>query len=221
MTAKQCKNAVMKSLNPHCRSWKHLPGTCMLLSGLLTSVPCPADIYAFTADDGTVHLSNVPTDSRYETIVKAPIQPVSHGAASGTKREKFQPLVSEAARANDVDEALLHAVIEVESGYNPTAVSAKGAVGLMQLMPKTALRYNVANAYDSAQNIKGGAQYLRDLMNMFKNDLQLTLAAYNAGEEAVILRGNRIPPYRETQQYVPRVLELYQRNKSTGETSFY
>jgi soluble lytic murein transglycosylase-like protein len=193
----------------------------MLLSGLFTTGPCPADIYAFTADDGTVHLSNVPTDSRYETVVKSPTQPVSHGAASGTVRAKYQPLVSEAARANDVDEALLYAVIEVESGYNPAAVSPKGAVGLMQLMPKTARRYNVANAYDSAQNIHGGAQYLRDLMNMFKNDLQLTLAAYNAGEEVVIQQGNRIPPYRETQRYVPRVLELYQRIKSSGETVYY
>jgi soluble lytic murein transglycosylase-like protein len=221
MTAKQCRYAVMKLLNPHRRSWRVLPGIFMLFSGLFTSGPCPADIYAFTADDGTVHLSNVPTDSRYETIVKAPNQPVGHGAANGIMRAKFQPLVSEAARANDVDEALLHAVIEVESGYNPAAVSPKGAVGLMQLMPKTALRYNVANAYDSAQNIRGGAHYLRDLMNMFKNDLQLTLAAYNAGEEAVKLRGNRIPPYRETQRYVPRVLELYQRIKSSGGTVYY
>jgi len=211
----------MKSLNPHRRSWRALPAILMLLSGLFATGPCAADIYAFTADDGTVHLSNVPTDSRYETVVKAPTQPAMHGVGSRTVQTKYQPLVSEAARAHGIDEALLHAVIEVESGYNPAAVSPKGAVGLMQLMPKTARRYNVANAYDSAQNIYGGAQYLRDLMNMFKNDLQLTLAAYNAGEEAVKQQGNRIPPYRETQRYVPRVLELYKRIKSSGETVYY
>ena len=123
--------------------------------------------------------------------------------------ERFSPLVEQAAREHDIDQALLHAVITVESDYNPLAVSPKGAVGLMQLMPQTARRYGVTNSYDPAQNIQGGARYLRDLMGRFNNDLSLVLAAYNAGEAAVALHGNRIPPYRETRHYVPRVLDFY------------
>jgi soluble lytic murein transglycosylase-like protein len=88
-------------------------------------------------------------------------------------------------------------------------VSHKGAVGLMQLMPQTARRYGVRNMYDPAQNIQGGARYLRDLMGKFNNDLPLVLAAYNAGEDAIAQHGNRIPPYRETRSYVPRVLNFY------------
>ncbi len=118
-------------------------------------------------------------------------------------------MVEQAAREHQIDQALLRAVIAVESGYDPNAVSRKGAVGLMQLMPQTARRYGVRNMYDPAQNIQGGARYLRDLMGKFNNDLPLVLAAYNAGEDAIAQHGNRIPPYRETRSYVPRVLGFY------------
>ena len=110
-----------------------------------------------------------------------------------------------------MDPALIHAVIAVESGYNPSARSSAGAVGLMQLMPGTAKRYGVKNRLDPAQNIHGGARYLRDLQVMFDNNLQLVLAAYNAGEEAVRKYGRRIPPYRETAAYVPKVMQLYRK----------
>ena len=122
--------------------------------------------------------------------------------------------ITAAAHANKVDPALIKAVISVESGYNPFARSHAGAVGLMQLMPKTALRYGVTNSLDPAQNIHGGARYLRDLQAMFGNDLRLVLAAYNAGEEAVIKYGRRIPPFRETIEYVPKVLSHYARNRA-------
>jgi soluble lytic murein transglycosylase-like protein len=102
-------------------------------------------------------------------------------------------------------------VITVESGYNPSAVSRAGAVGLMQLMPETAKRYNVTNRHDPEQNIHAGAQYLSDLLRMFDNNLQLAIAAYNAGEQAVMKYGNRIPPYRETLAYVPKVMSFYKR----------
>ena len=111
--------------------------------------------------------------------------------------------------AYNVDAALIRAVISVESGYNPSAVSKGGAVGLMQLMPVTAKRYNVMDRNNPAQNIRGGAQYLRDLLRIFNNDLHLTIAAYNAGEQAVMKYGNRIPPYRETLAYVPKVMKFY------------
>ena len=99
--------------------------------------------------------------------------------------------------------------LESESAYQPDAVSHKGAVGLMQLMPGTAERYGVSDRHDPVQNLSGGTRYLRDLLEMFDNDLQLALAAYNAGENAVIRYGNKIPPYNETQGYVRKVIRFY------------
>jgi soluble lytic murein transglycosylase-like protein len=124
--------------------------------------------------------------------------------------------IQAAANETNVDPALIRAVISVESGYNPSARSNKGALGLMQLMPQTAERYGVKDRLDPEQNIKGGARYLRHLKAMFGNDLQLVLAAYNAGEEAVIRYGRRIPPYRETVDYVPKVLGHYARSRTGG-----
>ena len=118
-------------------------------------------------------------------------------------------MVSMTAKLHGLDPALLHAVVTVESGYNPKALSRRGAVGLMQLMPATAKRYSVSDIWDPKQNLNGGASYLRDLLSMFNNNLSLALAAYNAGEGAVIQHGNRIPPYAETRTYVPSVLQHY------------
>jgi soluble lytic murein transglycosylase-like protein len=103
----------------------------------------------------------------------------------------------------------LRAVIVVESGFNSRAVSKRGAVGLMQLMPATARRYGVRNPYDPGENIHAGARYLRDLKQRYGGDLTLVLAAYNAGEKAVEKHGRRIPPFAETRRYVPRVLGVY------------
>lgn len=124
-------------------------------------------------------------------------------------KAQYDQIVEEIARAHGLDGALLHAVISVESHYNPRAVSRKGATGLMQLMPATAKRYGVSNPFDPTQNLHGGAKYLRDLLTLFNSDVSLALAAYNAGENAVIRNGNRIPPFRETRNYVPRVLGYY------------
>jgi hypothetical protein len=118
--------------------------------------------------------------------------------------------VTSAARQTSVEPALLHAVIRVESNYNPNALSPQGARGLMQLMPGTAKRFNVHNAYDPKQNILAGAQYLRELQTLFKGNIQLVLAAYNAGPNAVAKYGFKIPPYLETRLYVPKVLGVYQ-----------
>lgn len=119
--------------------------------------------------------------------------------------------IEAAATESNVDAGLIRAVISVESGFNPSARSPKGAMGLMQLMPDTARKYGVKNIRDPAQNIQGGARYLSALMAMFGNDLKLVLAAYNAGEEAVIKYGRRIPPYAETAAYVPKVLSRYKK----------
>jgi soluble lytic murein transglycosylase-like protein len=124
---------------------------------------------------------------------------------------KYDQHIRAAAAETNVEAALIRAVISVESGYNASARSPKGAMGLMQLMPKTAERYGVKDIRDPAQNIQGGARYLRELMTLFGNDLKLVLAAYNAGEEAVMKYGRRIPPFAETVAYVPKVLGHYKK----------
>lgn len=195
--------------------------------GLLLALPCGqgwADIYAYTAPDGTVSLSNVPADERYTVLVAAPQQQVpaapaaraAEPAAGQAGKAHYDKVVEEASRAYGLDAALIHAVIAVESSYNPKAVSKKGAAGLMQLMPGTAKRYGVADAFDPVQNVSGGARYLRDLLDMFDSDVSLALAAFNAGEHAVMKYGKRIPPYRETLRYVPRVLGYYERYQASA-----
>jgi soluble lytic murein transglycosylase-like protein len=193
-----------------------------LLCGICLSRQGWADIYVYTDADGTVSLSNVPTDDRFTVLIAAPKPAVAAAPAATVPRVQFSPnskagydqVVDEVSRTYGLESALLHAVISVESSYNSKAVSRKGAAGLMQLMPQTAKRYGVADALDPLQNLKGGAQYLRDLLRMFNNNVSLALAAYNAGEQAVAKHGNRIPPYRETLNYVPRVLDFYQRYRT-------
>jgi soluble lytic murein transglycosylase-like protein len=184
-----------------------------MLSVLTTDVTLAA-VYVFTDASGVTHFTNVPSDSRYAGMTRASYRisaysPVKTSSGYLAASHRYAPLVQKAAREHSLDRALLQAMIAAESGFDPRAVSPKGAVGLMQLMPETARRYGVRNLYDPAENIQGGAKYVRDLMRKFNNDLSLTLAAYNAGEDAIVQYGNRIPPYRETLQYVPRVLTLY------------
>jgi soluble lytic murein transglycosylase-like protein len=127
----------------------------------------------------------------------------------GANKSKFKDLIAQAAARHQVDERLVHAVIQTESAYNSTAVSSAGAVGLMQLMPETARRFGVMDRNDPDQNVDGGTRYLKHLIKMFEPNLDLAVAAYNAGENAVIKYNNSIPPYPETQNYVRQVLALY------------
>lgn len=190
-----------------------------VLLGIAILTPAWANVYTYTADDGTVFLSNMPTDKRYTLLVAEPgtqgasARPDKSRTVVSSPRNKaaYERMVEEVAQAYSLDEALLHAVISVESHYNPKAVSSKGAAGLMQLMPGTARRYGVSDSFDPLQNLHGGAKYLRDLMKLFNSDMSLALAAYNAGENAVIRNGNRIPPIRETRDYVPKVLGFYRK----------
>lgn len=130
------------------------------------------------------------------------------------RRTDLEPMVQRVATANGVQPALLKAVIEVESGFNARALSSKGAVGLMQVMPTTAARYGQYDLYSPEENLAVGAHYLHDLIVMFKGDVRLAVAAYNAGENAVLRNGGKIPPYAETQQYVPMVMDRYSRFQS-------
>jgi soluble lytic murein transglycosylase-like protein len=135
--------------------------------------------------------------------------------STARRKELFAPLVRAAAQAHGLPEALLHAVIEVESGFDAGAVSPRGALGLMQLMPDTARELRVRDARDPAANIDGGARYLKELLARFGNDLSLALAAYNAGPGAV-QRSGGIPRNAETQNYVPRVMARYQSLQNAG-----
>src|ERR1700692_193275 len=132
------------------------------------------------------------------------------------KAGQYDSIIEKAAMAASVEANLLRAVIVVESGFNPHAVSRRGAVGLMQLMPATATRFGVSNPYDPRENVPAGARYLKFLINRFGQDVSLALAAYNAGEQAVARNGGRIAPFSETIAYVPRVMEIYRmlRNQS-------
>jgi soluble lytic murein transglycosylase-like protein len=175
-----------------------------------------ADIYSFVDEAGVTHFSNVPTDGRYRLLLAAPPAPAPAPgtAASGdthwlTRSRAFDPFIETASREAQVQPQLVRAIIVVESAFNPKAVSRKGAVGLMQLLPETARRYGASNAFDPEQNISAGTRYLRDLIARYGNNLELVLAAYNAGAEAVERYGKRIPPYSETRSYVPAVLSIY------------
>jgi soluble lytic murein transglycosylase-like protein len=178
-----------------------------------------ADIYAFTDASGVTHFSNVPSDARYQLLI-ASNEPTETSAAKArsvdwlARSSQYEGMIRVAALAATIHPALVRAVIVVESGFNPRAVSKKGAVGLMQLRPETARRYGVTDIYDPEQNVRAGAHYLSDLITRFGSDLELALAAYNAGEEAVEHYGRHIPPYRETLNYVPSVLRVYQKLKS-------
>ena len=136
------------------------------------------------------------------------------GESSTLGQGNLDALIEEAAGQHQIDPDLVRAIIQVESNYNPYAVSPRGARGLMQLIPATARRFGVRNLFDPRSNLDGGIRYLKYLMGMFEGDLQLSLAAYNAGEDAVA-RSRGVPPFRETQDYVRKITELYPLRSAT------
>jgi soluble lytic murein transglycosylase-like protein len=197
----------------------------LLVLALVAGSECAhANVYAFTDANGIAHFSNVPTDQRYQLLIATPPEAEAGEAKAPSinwlaRSAQYDKLIQGAAQAATIQAALVRAVIVVESGFNPRAVSKKGAVGLMQLQPATAKRYGVKNIYDPEQNVRAGAHYLRDLLVRFDSNLELALAAYNAGEEAVERYGRHVPPYRETLAYVPSVMKVYQRLISQGHAS--
>jgi soluble lytic murein transglycosylase-like protein len=135
------------------------------------------------------------------------------------RSRSFDELIDEHASRNGVRKDLVRAVIQVESAFNPRAVSNKGAIGLMQLMPATARQFGVSNAFDPGENVRGGVAYLRQLLDRYNGDERLALAAYNAGPGAVDRHGQTVPPFRETRDYVSRVNGLAGRGSSTASSS--
>jgi soluble lytic murein transglycosylase-like protein len=188
----------------------------------VSAPPAFADIFSFKDEKGVVHFTNIAgLDTRYKLVRKESGGPITGATAparvfmpSQEDIDKYSNIIKTASRAYGVEASLVHAVISAESAYNPYAVSRTGAMGLMQLMPETARRYGVQNMMDPTENIHGGVRYLRDLLAMFKGRVDLAIAAYNAGENAVIRAGHRIPPYAETRHYVPKVLGFYRNFQS-------
>ena len=182
----------------------------LLVAALATLAwPSQADaqIYAWRDASGNLVLSDRQLDSSATTytVPQAPSFRSTRPAATTDVLERFEPLVQEHSARQSLRADLVRAVIQVESGFNPWARSPKGAMGLMQLMPATARELGVRNAYDPEENIRGGTEYLRQLLDKYQGDEELALAAYNAGSGAVDRYGRQVPPYRETKDYVRKV----------------
>ena len=185
-----------------------------------------ADIFSYTDADGVMHFSNRPKgEGRYKLYLKAPDAKRGHGAGalavmpsdkSVERFTRYAEWIHQAATLYQIPEELIRAIIKCESDYDPRAVSPAGALGLMQMIPETALRMQVRDPFDPREAIFGGTRYLRVLANTFNGDLTLTIAGYNAGEAAVARYGG-VPPYEETQAYVVHVLTYYGRYRSTGD----
>jgi len=198
-----------------------LPTSLTLCALLLAGQAALAEVYQYRDAEGRIYLTDKPMQGAYRLIKRFSLPGTrTHArgdswAAMRQRRDRFAPMIEIAAREQRLRPALVHAVVRAESAYRADAVSHKGAVGLMQLMPATAARLGVSDSYDPQQNLRGGSRYLRQLLELFDEDLRLTLAAYNAGENAVIEYGHRVPPYPETQRYVEKVLAFYDEYRSS------
>lgn len=198
-----------------------LVGCCLFLVICGVSMPVSAQIYSGISEAGSIVLSSTSDAVAQDVLVEAErVDPAPKVAQVQVVNDlqsavpsNFMPFIKEASSTYRIPTELIHAVISVESNYNPNAVSPKGARGLMQLMPATAKRFGSNNANDPRQNILTGSRYLRWLLDFFEEDVELAIAAYNAGETAVVQAGNKIPRFAETQRYVPKVLSIYKKAK--------
>ena len=183
-------------------------GALAVAAAVATATPAAAQVYKRTTADGTTYFTNIHPNPKYQRVAYA--VPATHESQRPTVADYgiYSREIAEASARYAVPERLIWAVIRVESGFDPRAVSPKGARGLMQLMPETAAILGVRDSFDPSENIHGGARHLRGMMDRFRHDLPMAIAAYNAGERPVAMfRG--IPPYPETREYVARVLRLY------------
>lgn len=187
-------------------------GLCVALVWMAVSfTPAAADVYKYIDSNGVLHFTNVPTSSNYRLYIKERPEALQEAFSAN----RYDSLISDAARKFGISFPLLKAMIKVESDYNPRAVSKKGAKGLMQIMPETSRALNIINVFDPVENIMGGAQYFKQLFTRFDGKLPLALAAYNAGPAAVD-QYQRIPPFRETEAYVEKVMNYYYVYKKSG-----
>ena len=177
----------------------------LMTAGMGTAI---ADIYKYIDSNGIVHFTNVPTSSDYKLYIKEKPRKIKQLAGS----HQFDAIIRKAHKKYGVDFSLIKAVIKVESNFNPTAVSKKGAKGLMQIIPANYKSLSVRDPFNPSQNIMGGTLYLKRLLKRYENKLPLVLAAYNAGPDAVD-RYRQIPPYKETQNYVKKVMKTYSQYK--------
>ncbi|KWR91153.1 lytic transglycosylase domain-containing protein [Cupriavidus sp. IDO] len=234
------------------KPWQKAAAAVLMLAGLACAPAAHAALYGYIDADGVAHFADQKLDERYKLFMKdggsldserMPGRRGSSGTAAGAgdidlEQHKLyryivnhpniktvEPMIRQIAGKQDVDPALVKAVMAVESGFNPGAVSPKGAIGLMQVIPDTGARFGVSadarrtveqKLADPRTNIATGVRYLRWLMELFPDNLELVLAAYNAGEGAVQRYNNRIPPFPETQQYVSTVLQFYRLYKPDG-----
>lgn len=190
---------------------------CLVWTGLLllsggSVLPALADIYKYIDANGVIHFTNTPTNAGYQLYMLEKSGHLNRSTAPSSRHQSYDEIIRAAGEKYGLDAALIKAVIQAESNFNPKAVSSKGARGLMQIMPENNRALNISNAFDPSQNIMGGSYYLKKLLVRYKNRLTLALAAYNAGPDAVD-RYRRIPPYTETQNYVQKVMVLYNQYK--------
>lgn len=177
---------------------------------LLSSLPyAEAAMYSYVDQHGRMHFTNVPADPRYREV---PGFEAIRGASAGGRYGSF---IRTAAERYSLDPELIRAIIKVESDFNPYAVSEKGAMGLMQLMPATAAELGVFNPFDPWSNIDAGTRYLKRLITKFDGNIHLALAAYNAGP-TVVAKNNAVPPYAETHKYIKKVFDRYQGKKQVA-----
>ncbi len=187
----------------------------LLCFGVLSALVLPSvgftDVYVYKDKQGVLTFTNVPTHAGYRRVLHE-----SNGRMSSpTSFASYDELIRSASDRYSIDADLIRAVIKTESDFDSTARSTKGAMGLMQLMPDTARLHNVVDAYNPIDNIEGGVRHLKLLLSRYQGDLKLSLAAYNAGINAVEKFGG-IPPFAETQEYVRRVLQQYQAYRANG-----